>query len=63
MDKHPVNFRRSKLVKFIKEQQMLIDETVAQLNALGQDSTSYREAREAILERLRVEFKISREEG
>lgn len=62
MDK-PVNFRRAKLVKFIAEQQRIVDETATQLQGMGHDGEGYREARETILERLRSEFKVGREEA
>lgn len=58
---HPVNFRRAKLVKFISEQQRLIDETKSQLESAGVDSADFVEHRETILNRLRQEFNIDQE--
>jgi FKBP-type peptidyl-prolyl cis-trans isomerase (trigger factor) len=58
----PTNFRRSKLVKFVAEQERLIRETVEQLEQQGVDSATYEEPRKAILERLKAEFDISADE-
>lgn len=59
---HPVNFRRAKLVKFINEQQKLIDETKSHLDSIGVASSDFVEHRETILKRLRQEFNIDSEE-
>lgn len=62
MDK-PIHFRRAKLVRFIADQQRVIDETADQLEKIGHDAAGYRMEREPILQRLREEFKIDRDEA
>lgn len=58
----PTNFRRTKLVKFVVEQERLIHETARQLELQGVDTVAYEEPRKAILNRLKEEFDITPDE-
>lgn len=56
------NFRRAKLVNFIRDQERLVNETAAELRSLGADPKEYIEVRMTILNRLKEEFEITPDE-
>lgn len=58
----PTNFRRAKLVNFIRDQERLVNETAAELRVLGTDPKEYVDTRMVVLNRLKEEFDISQDE-
>lgn len=56
------NFRRAKLVNFIRDQERLVNETASELRSLGADPKEYIEVRMTILNRLKEEFEITLDE-
>jgi len=52
------HFRRSKLIRFIRDEERVTRETREQLERMGMNPDEYSEHRDRLLERLKAEFKI-----
>lgn len=59
---NPVNFRRTRIVRFIKQEALNIMDTANVLKASGINADRYIEGGMRVLNRLQVEFGIADEE-
>lgn len=59
---NPVNFRRTRIVRFIKQEALNIMDTAKVLKASGIDPDRYVEGGMRVLNRLEVEFGITKDE-